>query len=51
MPLYHCNDCHHEWEGADDDCVCNWCGSDGYILEEKTPLEKMLEDLNEVKCR
>jgi hypothetical protein len=43
MPLFHCTDCHHEWEGTDEDYKCEWCGEPGRILEEKTPLEKMTE--------
>ena len=41
MPLWKCKACHHEWEGYRP--KCNWCGAEGYILEEKTPLEKALE--------
>jgi hypothetical protein len=41
MPLYHCRECHHEWEGAKTQKFCSWCGAEGYILEDKTPLEHM----------
>ena len=41
MPLMHCNKCHHEWEGSKRS-KCDWCSSKGYILEEKTPLEKLI---------
>jgi NAD-dependent SIR2 family protein deacetylase len=50
MPYFHCNSCHHEFEGYPEkkgaECTnpkCDWCGGDSYILEEKTPLEKMCE--------
>ena len=57
MPYLGCKSCHHEWESGTGDYArkkCDWCGGDSYILEEKTPLEKMdtkailkvLEDLN-----
>ncbi len=37
----HCNDCHHEWECANEDGrECDWCGGGSYILEDETPLEK-----------
>jgi DNA-directed RNA polymerase subunit RPC12/RpoP len=47
MPLFHCISCHHEWEGIakGDEPTCDWCGSHGYILEEKTPLELMVEEM------
>jgi hypothetical protein len=43
MPLLHCKVCHHEWEGRPHD-KCDWCGSESFILEEQTPLEKFLAD-------
>lgn len=42
MPLLHCKNCDHEWEGRITS-MCAWCGEKGYILEEKTPLEKLIE--------
>jgi len=44
MPLLHCNKCHHEWEGRIT-ARCAWCGAGGYVLEDKTPLEKSIEAL------
>lgn len=61
MPLFHCNDCHHEFEFipqfdysvGDDWSIllkeverpkCDWCGGDTYVLQDKTPLEKMFDD-------
>ena len=41
MPLLHCSKCHHEWEGLVGS-RCQWCQSIGYILQERTPLEKTL---------
>lgn len=38
MPYWKCTKCHHEWEGSHN--ICDWCSSEGYILEEETPLEK-----------
>lgn len=47
MPYYHCEKCHHEFENiGDKKPKCGWCGSNAYILEEKTPLEKMGESWN-----
>jgi|GEM_PF-2437777 len=53
MPLFHCTKCHHEWEHvAVREDKCDWCGADGKIIEEKTPMElvdwvKLLERLKE----
>lgn len=48
MPLYHCSQCHHEFEGVKTTkltpILCDWCGAPSYILEERTPLEKMCDD-------
>ena len=33
-------------EGARDD-VCDWCEGQSYILEEKTPLERMIREFYE----
>lgn len=40
MPLWHCNKCHHEWEGTEDHNVCDWCKDDGHIIEKVTPFER-----------
>lgn len=45
MPLLHCSNCHHEYEGIDYKEICDWCGSPGYIIDEKTPVEKMCEEI------
>jgi len=42
MPLLHCNKCHYEWEGGITS-KCAWCGNEGHVLEEKTPLERFLD--------
>ncbi len=47
MPLVHCQKCHHEWEAASKDELCDWCGKPGTVIAEKTFLEKMLEDYHE----
>lgn len=44
MPYLKCKKCHHEWEGTKFS-KCDWCGTGGKILEEKTPLEKMVKGL------
>ena len=51
MPYYKCTQCHHEFERIpeykDKVELCDWCGAPGYILEEKTPLEIMCDDIEE----
>lgn len=44
MPLYHCYECVHEWEGLDDD-KCDWCGSKGYMLEDETSFERFCKEI------
>lgn len=46
MPLLHCVNCHHEWESVSRYSKCDWCGADGDVIEEKTPLERMAESLD-----
>jgi len=46
MPLFKCTKCHHEWEGIGSSNTCDWCGAKGRVLEEVTPLEKMIHDKN-----
>jgi hypothetical protein len=44
MPLYLCN-CGHEFENSRKDPKCDWCGeTELKVLEEETPLEKMVND-------
>jgi len=48
MPLFKCNDCHHEWESyrspeGDMRATCDWCGANGHIIQELTPLEVMCQ--------
>ena len=50
MPHYKCTGCHHEFDRIPDDFdegpfLCSWCGAPSYILEEKTPLERMCDDM------
>jgi len=48
----HCNNCHHEWEcTSEDERECDWCGGESYILEDKTPLEKMTENVDNIMVR
>jgi len=41
MPIYHCQDCHHEWEGTEDENECTWCDGGSYVLSAKSALELM----------
>lgn len=49
MPYWKCTSCHHEFENipyeGEGVPLCDWCGAPSYILEEKTPLENMCEDI------
>jgi hypothetical protein len=47
MPLYHCTECHHEWEayGAFAGDKCAWRRARGYIIQEMTELERMVAEL------
>jgi hypothetical protein len=49
MPLWHCNSCHHEWEGTEDRNVCDWCHDDGYIIEKVTQFERFVNWLFDKK--
>lgn len=51
MPLMHCEDCHHEWETIETKSLCAWCGAKGYILEEKTSLDRFMEKIKDEKYR
>ncbi len=44
MPLYKCTSCQHEWEGSKTMTICDWCDSPGIILEDETPLDKMIKN-------
>lgn len=49
MPYYKCTQCHHEFEhikiyNTDNDTLCDWCGAPSSILEEKIPLERLVND-------
>lgn len=48
MPYWHCHRCHHEWEGCKENSQCDWCKSNGYVLEPVTPLEKLIKVLDKV---
>lgn len=53
MPHYKCTCCHHEFDyipypNEDKIRLCDWCGAPSYILEEKTPLEKMCDDMERI---
>ncbi|MHC4298772.1 MAG: hypothetical protein ACYS7Y_15940 [Planctomycetota bacterium] len=46
MPHWKCTKCHHEWDGSRDKSMCDWCEAPGRVLEENTPLELMIRDMN-----
>ena len=50
MPLFHCVKCHHEWEGYGKGLtpICDWCGAHGFIIEEKTSMELMMDEMEKV---
>jgi Zn finger protein HypA/HybF involved in hydrogenase expression len=49
MPYWKCISCHHEFENSREKIpLCDWCGSTSYILENKTSLEKMMDDIEKV---
>lgn len=43
MKHWHCNDCHHEWDGSDGSC-CDWCGGSGHVLEQETAFTRFMRD-------
>jgi len=45
MPLYHCKECHHEWEGDKEALTCDWCEGEAYVLDETTPLEDLIKEI------
>ena len=48
MPLYHCNNCHHEFEdypSKGEFPICDWCGGGTYLLSEETGLSSMMNGL------
>ncbi len=53
MPLLHCSKCHHEWEACfteegPNQTFCDWCSAEGYIIQDKTPLEEMCAEIREI---
>jgi hypothetical protein len=44
MPLWKCTKCHHEWEGDRDEC--DWCNSDGKIIDTNTPLGDFVKSIS-----
>lgn len=44
MPLFKCLKCHHEWESVFPKSCCDWCGSPGKIIQEKTSFEEFIEE-------
>lgn len=50
MPLYHCNNCHHEFEdypSKGEFPICDWCDGKTYLLLEETGLSSMIDQLGE----
>jgi len=49
MPYVTCSKCHHEWETTNLKEKCRWCKAPiGKVLEEETPLEKMMMNYEEI---
>jgi len=49
MPYVTCSKCHHEWETTNLKEKCSWCKAPiGRVLEEETPLEKMMMNYEEI---
>jgi len=46
MPLWKCNKCHHEWEGSNN--ICDWCKSEGHILEKETTMERSMKEFRSI---
>jgi hypothetical protein len=44
MPVLHCDECHHEFEGQFGK-KCGWCGAGSYMLAEQTELERFIKDM------
>lgn len=47
MPHWKCQECSHEWDGSVNECRCDWCGDLGIVIEPKTPLERLDDDLHD----
>jgi Zn finger protein HypA/HybF involved in hydrogenase expression len=45
MPHLKCKKCQHEWDSVSSESKCEWCGSDGKVLEEETVFEKFAEEV------
>ena len=45
MPHLKCNSCDHEWDDVSPESLCDWCESDGTVLEEETSFEKFAKEL------
>lgn len=49
MPYVKCSKCMHEWETTNLKEKCRWCKAPiGNVLEEETPLEKMMMNYEEI---
>jgi len=49
MYILHCKECHHEWESAEDNGICDWCGAGSYFLSEHHfDVFKILEILKKI---
>lgn len=37
--LWKCTECHHEWQATvNAGAICEWCGEDGFVLQDEGPL-------------
>jgi hypothetical protein len=44
MPLYHCTECHHEWEkSGKEERSCDWCGAPGRMIQAETAFEAFIK--------
>jgi transcription elongation factor Elf1 len=55
MPLFHCDNCHHEFESYSVEKgvkvkapKCDWCGAGSHMIEEKTPMERMCDEIEKM---
>ena len=49
MPVLHCDDCHHEWEG-NANTRCAWCSAAGHVIAPQTSVARMLAAADR-RCR
>jgi len=48
--IFHCTECHHEWQSVEAVSKCDWCGAEGYVLTENKEWDgfsELLEKMDE----